>query len=141
MTLSSEGLGICTATPSANLHVSGNTIVSDKLRIGSVSGANSTLHITGTMGYSVQAVSDNVTLSGNSYILANTSTGNITITLPSASSVAGRQYTIKKITASNNIALSGNIDSSLTHVLSSGNTDSMKLISNGSQWWILSKSF
>lgn len=141
MTLSSEGFGIGTTTPTANLHVSGNTIVSNNLSIGSSSSATSTLFITGTLGYSVQMVSDNVTLSGNSYVLANTSTGNITITLPSASSVAGRQYTIKKITASNNVTLSGNIDSSLTQIMYSGNTDSMNIISNDSQWWILSKSF
>jgi len=111
MTLSTDGLGISTATPAANLHVSGNSIISDKLSIGSSSSATSTLFIMGTMGYSVQTVSDNVTLSGNSYVLVNTSAGNITVTLPSASSVAGRLYTIKKITASNNLIVYGTIDS------------------------------
>jgi hypothetical protein len=54
MTLSSDGLSVGTTTPMANLHISGNTIVSNNLSIGSSSSATSTFFITGTLGYSVQ---------------------------------------------------------------------------------------
>jgi len=140
MTLNPDGLGIGTATPAANLHVSGNSIISDKLSIGSSSSATSTLHIAGTMGYSVQTVSDNVTLSGNSYVLVNTSAGKITVALPSASSVPGRLYTIKKITASNSLIVYGSIDSGGGYVFSSGNMNRLKVISDGIQWWVIGKS-
>ena len=60
MTLNSTGLGVG-VTPSANLHVLGNAIVSDQLFVGSSDGS-SNLNINGTIGFGVQSVSSNTTL-------------------------------------------------------------------------------
>lgn len=145
MILDSTGLGIGTSSPSANLHVQGNAIISGSLYIGQSSG-NSTLEVTGSLGYSVESVSSNVTLSGNSVVLVNTNnSGNITINLPPASSVTGRRYTIKKINSGNVVnvisTLDGGIDNKSGYALSSGNIfPFIELISNGSQWYILKNS-
>jgi len=141
MTLSSDGLGIGIATAAANLHVSGNAIVSDKLSIGSSSSATSALFISGTLGHNIQIITGNTTLSGNSYIIGQTSTGNITLNLPSASNATGRMYTIKKTIADNELILIGEIESSESYTFSSGNMGSLKVFSNGMQWWVIGQSF
>ena len=141
-TLNSTGLGIG-VTPSTNLEVSGNAIVTGDLVIGASTGGNSTLHVNGTIGYGVQLISDNVTLSGNSVVMVDTSLGNVIITLPYAGNVNGRQYTVKKITSSGNFTLSGGgnyIDLSSSYSFNSGNTASMEIMSIGGQWNVLRQS-
>jgi hypothetical protein len=57
MQLNSNGLGINVSDPSANLHVGGNGIISNQMTIGTtVNTSNSTLHINGTIGYSVDSI-------------------------------------------------------------------------------------
>lgn len=81
MTLNSNGLGLGTS-PSANLHVKGS------------------------LAYNYQVVSSNTLLSGNSYILVDTSGDNISLTLPYAGNVDGRVYRIKKTIAENYLLVS-----------------------------------
>ena len=137
MTLNSIGLGMGT-TPSSNLHVNGNAIVSDQLFIGGSSGS-SNLNMNGTLGYGFQTVSSNTTLGNSSIVLADSSSDNITITLPYAGNVIGRQYNIKKISTSNSVWISGggNLidDTNPIELPESSDLASVKLISDGSQWY------
>jgi hypothetical protein len=119
MTLNRTGLIIGSGNPSANLS------------------------ITGTMGVSVETVSANTTLSGNSYVLANSSSANLTLFLPYAGNVSGRQYVIKNISSHSVRVLSpGNTIDNLATLelapLSSSVRSCVKLQSSGSKWYILS---
>ena len=100
-TLNNTGLGIG-ITPSANLHVNGNAIVSDQLFVGGSSGV-SNMNMNGTIGYGFETVSANATLSSNSIVLVDSSSDNITLYLPLAANVIGRKYTIKKMSTLNEL--------------------------------------
>jgi hypothetical protein len=139
MTLNSTGLGIG-VSPSTNLHVNGNAIITEQLFIGGSSGsANLNLH--GTIGYRLVSVSENTILSDDSIIMVDSSSDNIIITLPYAGNILGRTYTIKKIDTANIVQLSSSnlIDNSDYFNLSSGNTGSVSVISDGSKWLVLSQ--
>ena len=140
MTLNGTGLGIG-VTPSANLHVNGNAIVSDQLFVGGSSGS-SNLNVNGTLGYGFQTVSSNTTLGDVSIVLVDSSSDNITITLPYAGNVTGREYQIKKISTSNAVWVSGGgnlIDDTNPIELANSTTalPSVKVMSDGSQWYVI----
>ncbi len=90
----------------------------------------------------VHTITSNTTLTINHhYVFANASSGNITITLPPASSSKGREYVIKKIDSSSNSVIidpNGNelIEGALTYSLTSQN-QSVKIVCDGTQWWIV----
>ncbi len=143
VTLNSIGLGVG-ASPSSNLHVSGNAYISGRLGIGSVS-PQSTLEIGGSLGFGTQSVSSNTTLSNNSVVIADTSSANVELTLPYAGNVAGRTYYIKKTTNTNSLWIGGggnNIDKKQRMLLTStGNGyPLLQVFSNGLQWYINSAS-
>lgn len=137
--LNSDGLAVGSAlSPSTNLHVTGSTIVTGDLVIGGTAG-NSTIEVQGTIGYSHQTVSSNTTLDATSIVLVDTSSDNVTVTLPYAGNVLGRQYCIKKISTANEVTVNGGgnfIDQTNDVLLNSGNVASLKVISNGTQWFI-----
>ncbi len=144
--VTTTGLGIGTTTPSTNLHVQGNAYIqSGNVTLGT-SSANSTLHVQGTLGFGTQTVSANTTLSGNSVVLADTPTagGNIVLQLPTASSVTGRQYMIKKLGSSYTATVSaGNNGGLIDDMGEVGLTTSavgysfLNIISGGgNQWYI-----
>jgi hypothetical protein len=141
-TLNVTGLGIG-ISPSANLHVDGNAIISSKLSIGPSLGS-SNLNLTGTMGFSSKTISSNTTLGDTSYVFVDTSSTNITLTLPSANVCSGRIYTIKRTSFSNNLLLgsSDNIDGCSSILV--GNPSSelayIKVLSTGADWVILNQS-
>lgn len=140
--LNTTGLGLGVSIPSSNLHVNGNTIISKSLSVGSLN-TQSNLHLSGSLGFSVESMSTNTTLSENSIVLVDSSGGNLYLSLPSATSCSGRIYNIKKVNSNNNVYLSaaGNyIDNDTILTLpatASGGLPSVKLISNGSQWFVL----
>ena len=136
--LNATGFGIGTTTPSNNLHVAGNSIVSGTMVVGgtsNVSGSN--LHISGSWGFSVQTVAGNTTLSGNSVVLADSSSGNITLTLPVASTVSGRVYTVKKKSNSHSVFI--NSISGLVLDLASGANGypCVQVVSDGNNWHVM----
>lgn len=138
MILNSTGLGIGT-TPSSNLHVNGNAIVSQQVFIGGSSGS-SNLNLNGTMGFEIQMISSNTTLDQHSIILADSSSDNITLTLPYAGNVTGRQYTIKKTSTLNSVWVSGGgnlIDDTNLIELPEANMGNIKFFSDGTQWFII----
>lgn len=144
MVLNSTGLGIG-VSPSANLHVSGNGIIQNGSVVVGGTGGNSTLHVHGSVGVSVETLSSNTTLSSNSAVLVNTSSQNISVTLPYAGNHMGRNYKIKKISSLNTLSVYGNpyLDG-YSRINYTKNTDGglplLSVISNGSEWYVLSSS-
>jgi hypothetical protein len=136
MTLNSTGLGIG-ITPSANLHVNGNAIITNQIFVGEVSGS-SNLNVNGTLGYGIQNINSDTTLDNTSIVLVDSSSDNISITLPYAANVTGRIYTIKKIHSENSILLisaSNLIDTSDYYVLSSGNLGCIEVFASSDGNW------
>lgn len=142
--LSTIGLGLGVLNPSANLHVSGNMYISDRLSLGTSTSGNSTLNINGSVGYTPEVLSSSSNIGGNSTVLANTASGNIILNLPYAGNTAGKVYTIKKMNTRNLLWVNGSsnyIDTYTSLELgSSSPLPSVELMSNGSQWYILSYS-
>lgn len=114
-----------------------------KMGIGTTS-PNSTLEVRGSLGLIAQSVSSSVTLSENTLILADTTSGNVTLTLPSVSNANGRIYQIKKIADPNELIITAsvNIDkaSTITLTTSLNGYPFANIFSNGTQWYIRSKS-
>ena len=143
--LNSTGFGLGTITPSANLHVDGNSIVSGTLVVGGTSNASgSNLHINGSWGLSVETVTGNTTLSGNSVVLADASAGNISLTLPAASTVSGRVYTVKKTGNSHTLLLgSATLIDGLPGIELSSSSSAypyVQVMSDGITWRVLNRS-
>ncbi len=137
--LEGKNLGIGTTSTSANLHVLGNAYITQNLGIGTAT-PTASLQIQGALGMAPQTITSNTTASGNSVIIADTSSANLTLTLPYAGNVAGRTYYIKK--ASNSYTLSvrggGNlIDDSSIFTLGTGGRQFpfINVVSNGNQWY------
>ena len=109
--------------------MNGNAIISEQLFVGGSSGS-SNLNVNGTIGYGFQTVTSSTTLSGNSIVLVDSSAGNITLSLPEASSYSGRKYTIKKTSPLNRISIrdGGFIDNFSDVSLSVNNMGSLSVI-------------
>ena len=141
--LTNTGLGVHETTPTANLHVNGNAIISEDLYIGTTSGS-SNLHLNGTYGHGYSTFTSNVVSSNliHSLNFLNAASGYIKIDLPDASLVNGRVYEFKQINQNHEAYIyAGNtsyIDNSPTFVMnSSENLSYLKIVSNGSQWYQL----
>lgn len=93
-------------------------------------------------GVAISTVTSNTTLgSTHGTVLCDASSGNITITLPAAVSNESKFYRIKKIDSSSNFItidgyLAETIDGSTTVVLSS-KYDSISIVCNGTEWFII----
>lgn len=135
-TLTTTGLGLGTNTPSANLHVQGNAIVSNQLFVGTTHG-NSTLQVQGSLGFGVETASASTALSGNTVVFGNTSSSNVVLYLPDAKDVAGRTYKLIKKSSSNRMLILGSrIDNADQVEIASGNYGSVGLLASGNQWYI-----
>lgn len=141
MILNTNGLGIGTI-PSANLHVMGNAVITDKLAIGSGT-SSSNLELHGTLGFSSLTLTASDTLSAHSFYFADTTTAgdNIWLDLPFAGNVLGRELFVKKTSSDYRVTLtsSTNIDQSTSIVLSTSASSFpyVSLISNGENWYVL----
>lgn len=113
--------------------------------VGNTGAANSTVQVDGSLALAIKTITGNYTVTGaDNTILANTTSGAITITLPASTGFAGRIYTIKKIG-------SGGIDNQLTISPASGTIDGgasytiyndwtyVTLQTDGSNWYIIKK--
>jgi hypothetical protein len=141
-TLNSTGFGIGTA-PSANLHVSGNGIITNNLSVGSSSAGSSNLMINGTLALSPLTVSGNLDLTRStnlsSLYLVDSRADNLAFTLPRAVDVTGTPITVKKISSSHDVVILGGgglMDNQYDISLTSGNTGSLTVLSDGSRWHI-----
>lgn len=142
MTLAGNGLGVSTESPSTNLHVTGNTIITSSVIIGgNVNSSNSNLHVQGTIGFSNQSVSTGSHIVANtSMVFADTSSGNVTVQLPDAGANANLILTIKRTSDQNTLFLAGGgnyVEGFSTMEFPSGNYTSITLINNGDSWYIL----
>jgi hypothetical protein len=114
------------------------------VKIGNYSTPESSLHVDGSISMAVTTENSNYTADENDYtILCNT--GSMTVNLPDASSVDGRIYVIKKISATaGNITIDPNgsqtIDGASTNTELTSQWSTMMIQSDGSDWFILSKS-
>ena len=113
------------------------------LLAGATGNANSTMQIAGSLSLAIKTVTADYTLTASdNTVLANTTSGAFTITLPATSSIAGRTYTIKKIGT-------GGIDKELTITPASGTIDGgssyiiyndwsfVNLQTDGTNWFII----
>jgi hypothetical protein len=122
-----------------------NVVASKTFMAGSTAAANSTMQVEGSMAMAIKAITGNYTLTGaDNTILANTTGGSLTVTLPAPASFAGRIYTIKKIGT-------GGIDNELTITPAAGTIDGgtsykiyndwtfVTLQTDGTNWYIIKK--
>lgn len=73
----------------------------------------------------------------NDIILCNYPTGTCTVTLPAASTCAGKEITIKKIDSSTNgVVLSGTVDGNSGYTFNE-QYESTTIVSDGSTWWTI----
>ncbi|PJJ74510.1 hypothetical protein BXY57_0068 [Thermoflavifilum aggregans] len=117
----------------------------DSLAIGSTATPNSTLQVQGSFALAIKTVTSTYTATANDHtILADCSSGPITITLPNPSGMAGRIYTIKKVG-------NGGIDNTLTIQPTGGQIEGgtsytiyndwtfVTLQTDGTNWYIIQK--
>jgi len=102
---------------------------------------NSTLDVQGSMAAKVTISSATSNTLGSEYNFIYTGTSAATVTLPDATSIAGRMYTIKNAstnssTLSLNTTSSQTIDGITSHVLSS-QYQTVTVVSNGTNWNIM----
>jgi hypothetical protein len=74
-------------------------------------------------------------------ILGNTTSNNITLTLPTAIGYEGKRFTFKKISASNTLYIDGYLNQTIDTVANrilADNNDSITIESDGSNWQIIS---
>ncbi|HJW16382.1 MAG TPA: hypothetical protein VJ499_04650, partial [Flavisolibacter sp.] len=115
------------------------------LRVGTTGSANSTVQVDGSISMNIKTVTANYTLTGSdNTVLANTTGGAISVTLPDPTTIAGRIYTIKKIGT-------GGLDNQLTITPTGGTIDGgasfviyndwtyVTLQTDGSNWYIIKK--
>jgi hypothetical protein len=98
------------------------------------------MHVSGSWGFNPQTVTGNVLINTSSMILANSTSANVYLALPSATNVSGRVIHIKKISTANEVAIFGPIDSSPVITLGSGNMAALSIFAGQGNWHI-SKSF
>ena len=114
------------------------------VKIGDYTTPESSLHVGGSLSMALTTVSSNYTTDENDYtILCNT--GSMTLNLPNASNCEGRVYVIKKISAAGgSITIDPNgsqtIDGAATNTELTNQWSTMMIQSDGSNWFILSKS-
>jgi len=115
------------------------------MMVGTTGNANSTMQVSGSLSMTITTITSNYTLTAaDNTILANTTSGAITVTLPTPGNIAGRIYTIKKIGT-------GGLDNELTITPPSGTIDGgtnykiyndwtyVTLQTDGTNWYIIKK--
>lgn len=139
-TLKTGKLGIANSSPSANLHVSGNTATTE-LVVGTAYSASNSSLVTNNIAFPIQSASSNNTvLSDRSYVLANTSSKSLSLQLPNPSQMNGRVYNIKKTSKYNEVFVHANgnlIDQGQGLTLSANALGHAQLISDGTQWHVM----
>ncbi len=125
---------------------SGNLISTDSLHwnktlkrlaisstIGGGVNAQSTLEVNGSFATRVTTINANATLNSTNQIVLCNSTSPFNVTLPTASSSSGRQYTIKNIN-SGVVTIIGTVDATVNPTLPT-QWSSITVISSGTAWY------
>jgi hypothetical protein len=134
-----------TQTFGGNKTFQDSVVASKTFLAGATGNANSTVQVEGSMALAIKTITSSYTVTAaDNTILANTTSGALTVTLPAPTSFAGRIYTIKKIG-------SGGIDNDLTISPASGTIDGgssykiyndwtyVTLQTDGTNWFIIKK--
>ena len=139
-------LGINNSTPIYTLDVTGTVGVSGVARfsdnVGISIAPTSGLHVNSSFALSNVSKTSSYTATASDHSLfCDATSGNLTITLPSATGCAGRVYVIKKIDSGANLVTIGcsgseTIDGASNYQLSS-QYESITMQSNGSNWYII----
>ena len=116
------------------------------MKVGSAGYANSTVQVAGSISMAIRAVSANTTIDAtDNTVLVNTTSGALTISLPSASGISGRIYTIKKIGTGgidNQLTVSpaggATIDGGSSYIIYNDYTY-VTLQTDGTNWYIIKK--
>ena len=100
------------------------------------------LHVAGPLATAVATCSaDHSVTSTDSVLLCNAASQAITLTLPSAAGIAGRQYTFKRVNAGANAvtvaaAATETIDGASTLVITT-QYEHITIVSDGTNWWVI----
>lgn len=142
MSLGENGLGIgANLVAQSNLHVDGNVILTEAVTIGGETLGNANLMIHGTQSFSSDLVATSGNLSDHSIVFADSTSGNMTLTLPDASSIGdGVIYKVKKVSSNYevNVVRGGFVDGKLGVKLVSGMLGNLEVVSASGNWHILS---
>jgi hypothetical protein len=103
---------------------------------------HSVLTVGGSFAVAFTSISTNTTLNDSHCVVSvDATSGNVTVTLPAASGIAGRQYFIKKVDSSaNTVVIDGNASETIdgaTTVTISTQWQSYTIVSNGTNWLII----
>lgn len=131
-----------TLTPSAlsPTHVQAVTN-SGELYVQGAAEFDAEVYLDANESHSLTSITASYTAAGKTFILADATSGTVTVTLPAVSGKTGRTYTIKKTDSSlNTVIVDGNgaetIDGAATYELPTQYL-AVKLISNGSAWYVV----
>lgn len=116
------------------------------MKVGGTGNANSTVQVAGSISMAIRTITANTTVDAtDNTVLVNTTSSALTITLPSASGISGRIYTIKKIGSGGidreltiNPAGSSTIDGGSTYIIYNDYTY-VTLQTDGTNWYIIKK--
>jgi hypothetical protein len=106
-----------------------------------VAAPTSTFFLVGSFSTGLATKTANYTAAATDHtILVDASAGNVTITLPTAASIAGREYCIKRIdTSANTVTIattsSQTIDNAASDSLATTGRPTWRYKSDGSNWW------
>lgn len=94
------------------------------------------------MGYPIRTVTTDTTIGTTDYtVLVDTSGGDVTVTLPAASSSQYRVYNIKKVTSDlNKVIVDGNASETIDGALTANVTvqyESLTIQCDSTSWWVL----
>jgi len=106
---------------------------------------HSSLELNGSLSYGIETISSDTLLSGNTLLIVDTSSDNLTLTLPTANSCPGRLYHIKKTSSQNKLWIDTSetvdgFDASIALTHNGTFLSKCSLISDGSQWLIIDRS-
>lgn len=95
----------------------------------------------GNVAFSITTVTVDYTAADKTVILADATSGTVTITLPAVSGLTGREYMIKKVdSTANKVTIDGNgaetIDGATTQDLNTQYTG-FNVVTDGTEWWII----
>jgi hypothetical protein len=143
--LTARGVVTTTAQSFAGSKAFQDSVSAKAILIGNTGNANSTMQIAGSIAMAIKTVTSSYTANvSDNTILANTTTGAVTVTLPAPATIGGRIYTIKKIGT-------GGLDNQLTITPTSATIDGgasfviyndwsyVTLQTDGTNWFIIRK--
>lgn len=114
-------------------------------KVGATGNANSTVQVAGSISMTIKTVTADATIDAtDNTILVNASSAAVTLTLPSATGIAGRIYTIKKIAGGldNDVTISpagsSTIDGGTSYKIYNDWTF-VTLQTDGTNWYIIKK--